>query len=142
MSAIDKLRELELLPEEVDLCIAATAHMDEFDGTNTLDALEALAAVALEQANEVQRTQSDMREGFGGWVKEKARADDLATTLQGTLTSLAAASEENDQWEVEIALVMRERNEAEAMLNKAKTYAPNALWWEIHDWYARRTGGK
>jgi phage N-6-adenine-methyltransferase len=33
-------------------------------------------------------------------------------------------------------------DEAEALLNKAKAYVPNALWDEIHDWYGRRTGGK
>jgi hypothetical protein len=32
-------------------------------------------------------------------------------------------------------------DEAEALLNKAKAYVHDALWDEIHDWYARRAGG-
>jgi hypothetical protein len=109
---IDRAMELGLLPKEAERDAATFMRYPNGFAADVNNAalvaigrrvLESLAAVAVEQANEVQRTQSDMREGFGGWVKETARSD-----------------------------------EAEALLNKAKAYVPNALWDEIHDWYARR----
>ena len=92
MSAIDKLREMGLL-QECWSCHGVGKHpqfASDSDGgtcrvckgTGYDDSSEVLAAVALEQAEEVKRAESDMLEAFDRWFKEKARADEAEAMLR------------------------------------------------------------